>query len=34
MDHTRDLLLLVNQFRDQMPRPLVGLAYSAGAAQM
>lgn len=34
MDHTRDLFLIVNQFRQEMPRPIVGLGYSAGAAQL
>ncbi|RYC62341.1 hypothetical protein CHU98_g3875 [Xylaria longipes] len=30
-DHTRDLLHLTNVFRDQMPRPLVGVGHSFGA---
>ncbi|PYI03027.1 hypothetical protein BO78DRAFT_410128 [Aspergillus sclerotiicarbonarius CBS 121057] len=30
MDHSRDLLLLINHFRDQMPRPLVGIGHSYG----
>ncbi|KEF51205.1 uncharacterized protein A1O9_12708 [Exophiala aquamarina CBS 119918] len=29
-DLSRDLLYLVNHFRDQMPRPLVGLGHSGG----
>ncbi|KAI4871049.1 putative toxin biosynthesis protein [Hypoxylon rubiginosum] len=31
-DHARDLLHLTNVFRPQMPRPLVGLGHSFGAA--
>ncbi|RAH44191.1 uncharacterized protein BO95DRAFT_367016 [Aspergillus brunneoviolaceus CBS 621.78] len=34
LDHSRDLLLMINQFRDQMPRPIMGLGHSVGAAQM
>ncbi|KAJ5634797.1 alpha/beta-hydrolase [Penicillium herquei] len=34
MDHTRDLLNMINQFRDQMPRPLIGIGHSAGGAQI
>ncbi|KAJ6024239.1 toxin biosynthesis protein-like protein [Penicillium herquei] len=30
MDHSRDLFLMINQFRDQMPRPLVGIGHSFG----
>ncbi|KAJ5651932.1 hypothetical protein N7507_009358 [Penicillium longicatenatum] len=30
MDHPRDLFLMINQFRDQMPRPIVGLGHSFG----
>lgn len=30
MDHARDLLLMINHFRDQMPRPLVGIGHSFG----
>ncbi|KAK1144787.1 hypothetical protein N8T08_004798 [Aspergillus melleus] len=30
MDFSRDLLLMVNHFRDQMPRPIVGLGHSFG----
>ena len=30
-DHARDLLLLVNEFRDAMPRPIVGFGHSLGA---
>ncbi|KAI0204554.1 Alpha/beta hydrolase family-domain-containing protein [Astrocystis sublimbata] len=30
-DHTRDLLHLTNVFRDQMPRPLIGIGHSFGA---
>ncbi|RAK98073.1 alpha/beta hydrolase [Aspergillus ibericus CBS 121593] len=30
MDHPRDLLLMINHFREQMPRPLVGIGHSFG----
>ncbi|KAJ5549322.1 hypothetical protein N7513_006556 [Penicillium frequentans] len=30
MDHPRDLFLMINHFRDQMPRPIVGLGHSFG----
>ncbi|PYH91593.1 hypothetical protein BO71DRAFT_385251 [Aspergillus ellipticus CBS 707.79] len=30
MDHPHDLLLMINQFRSQMSRPLVGIGYSFG----
>ncbi|PYI09745.1 hypothetical protein BO78DRAFT_362200 [Aspergillus sclerotiicarbonarius CBS 121057] len=30
MDHSRDLFLMINHFRDQMPRPLVGIGHSFG----
>ena len=29
-DHARDLLLMVNHFRKEMPRPLVGIGHSMG----
>ncbi|KIV98693.1 uncharacterized protein PV09_09521 [Verruconis gallopava] len=29
-DHPRDLLHLINTFRDQMPRPIVGIGHSMG----
>lgn len=31
LDHTRDLLNMVNHFRREMPRPLVGIGHSFGA---
>ncbi|KAB8236078.1 alpha/beta hydrolase [Aspergillus alliaceus] len=34
LDHPRDLLLMINHFRDQMPRPLVGLGHSFGGTIM
>lgn len=34
MDHTRDLFTMINQFRDQMPRPLIGIGHSAGGTQL
>ncbi|KAF1957628.1 alpha/beta-hydrolase [Byssothecium circinans] len=33
-DHSRDLLGMVNHFRDRMQPPLVGVAHSAGCAQL
>ncbi|GLA03056.1 hypothetical protein AnigIFM60653_002652 [Aspergillus niger] len=33
-DHSRDLLLMVNQFRDEIPRPIIGVAHSMGCAQL
>lgn len=30
MDHPRDLFLMINHFREQMPRPIVGLGHSFG----
>ncbi|OCK78791.1 toxin biosynthesis protein-like protein [Lepidopterella palustris CBS 459.81] len=29
-DHPRDLLLMVNHFRSQMPRPIIGIGHSMG----
>ena len=34
MDHSRDLLLMINHFREQMPRPIVGIGHSLGGCQM
>ncbi|KAK4038619.1 peroxisomal membrane protein LPX1 [Parachaetomium inaequale] len=33
-DHTRDLMNLINQKRDEMPHPLVGIGHSMGGAQL
>ncbi|KZF26294.1 putative toxin biosynthesis protein [Xylona heveae TC161] len=33
-DHSRDLLHMINLFRDQMPRPLIGIGHSMGACQL
>ncbi|KAI9839928.1 MAG: hypothetical protein M1819_000120 [Sarea resinae] len=33
-DHPRDLLLMINHFRDQMPRPLVGMGHSMGSVHL
>ena len=33
-DHSRDLLLMINHFRKEMSRPLVGLGHSMGAVHM
>ncbi|KAF9888899.1 hypothetical protein FE257_008269 [Aspergillus nanangensis] len=34
LDHARDLLLMINDFRDQLPRPIVGIGHSMGAVQL
>lgn len=34
MDHPRDLLLVINQFRDEMPRPIVGIGHSFGGCHL
>ncbi|KJZ71657.1 hypothetical protein HIM_08969 [Hirsutella minnesotensis 3608] len=34
MDHARDLLLMINEFRDEMPRPLIGVGHSFGGCQI
>ncbi|KAL4895523.1 alpha/beta-hydrolase [Aspergillus ambiguus] len=34
LDHSRDLLHMVNCFREDMPRPIMGIGHSAGAAQL
>jgi pimeloyl-ACP methyl ester carboxylesterase len=33
-DHSRDLLHMMNIFRNDMPRPIIGIGHSLGAAQM
>jgi alpha-beta hydrolase superfamily lysophospholipase len=33
-DHSRDLLHLINIFRAEMPRPLVGVGHSMGGCQL
>ncbi|PQE09746.1 toxin biosynthesis protein [Rutstroemia sp. NJR-2017a BBW] len=33
-DHSRDLLQMINHFRSEMPRPIVGVAHSMGCAQL
>jgi alpha-beta hydrolase superfamily lysophospholipase len=33
-DNTRDLQALIDQKRDEMPHPLVGIGHSMGAAQL
>jgi pimeloyl-ACP methyl ester carboxylesterase len=33
-DHPRDLLHMINYFRESMPRPLVGVGHSMGGAQL
>ncbi|USP74371.1 hypothetical protein yc1106_01645 [Curvularia clavata] len=34
LDHSRDLLHMVNVFRDQMPRPIIGVGHSMGGCQL
>ncbi|KAH9865736.1 hypothetical protein J1614_009323 [Plenodomus biglobosus] len=34
LDHSRDLLHMVNVFRAQMPRPLIGVGHSMGGCQL
>jgi hypothetical protein len=33
-DHSRDLLNMVNHFRDRMVQPIFGIGHSMGAAQL
>ncbi|GAB1214567.1 hypothetical protein ATERTT37_003731 [Aspergillus terreus] len=33
-DHSRDLIHLVNHFRDEMPRPIMGIGHSLGCEQL
>ena len=33
-DHSRDLLHMINGFRDQMPQPIMGIGHSLGAGQL
>ncbi|KAF2472290.1 uncharacterized protein BDR25DRAFT_303011 [Lindgomyces ingoldianus] len=34
LDHSRDLLHMVNTFRKQMPRPIIGIGHSMGGCQL
>ncbi|KAF1837610.1 toxin biosynthesis protein-like protein [Decorospora gaudefroyi] len=34
LDHSRDLLHIVNTFRSQMPRPIIGVGHSMGGCQL
>ncbi|PFH59100.1 hypothetical protein XA68_12815 [Ophiocordyceps unilateralis] len=34
MDHARDVLHMINHFRNEMPRPLIGLGHSCGGLQL
>ncbi|KAJ5539768.1 hypothetical protein N7513_008100 [Penicillium frequentans] len=34
IDHSRDLLYMINKFRDEMPQPIVGVGHSMGAGQL
>ncbi|KAE8151329.1 Alpha/beta hydrolase family-domain-containing protein [Aspergillus avenaceus] len=34
LDHSRDLLYFINQFKEEMPRPIVGIGHSLGAGQL
>ncbi|GAM33956.1 toxin biosynthesis protein [Talaromyces pinophilus] len=33
-DHSRDLLHMINHFRKEMPRPIIGVGHSMGCAQL
>jgi len=33
-DHSRDLLHMINHFRDSMLQPIMGIAHSMGCAQL
>ncbi|KAJ5322670.1 hypothetical protein N7452_010959 [Penicillium brevicompactum] len=33
-DHSRDVVHMINHFRDQMPRPIIGVGHSLGAVQL
>lgn len=33
-DHSRDLLNMVNHFRDSMSRPIIGIGHSMGCTQL
>lgn len=33
-DHSRDLMCMINQFRGEMPQPIVGIGHSMGAGQL
>ena len=33
-DHPRDLLHIINYFRNEMPRPIVGIGHSMGASAL
>lgn len=33
-DHARDMLAMINHFRQDMPRPLIGIGHSMGGTQM
>ncbi|RDA95618.1 hypothetical protein CP533_1091 [Ophiocordyceps camponoti-saundersi (nom. inval.)] len=33
-DHARDLLHMINHFRNEMPRPLIGIGHSCGGSQL
>ncbi|KAL3482032.1 toxin biosynthesis protein [Aspergillus californicus] len=34
MDHSRDVLHMINHFRDEMPQPLMGVGHSMGTTQL
>ncbi|PWY90687.1 alpha/beta-hydrolase [Aspergillus heteromorphus CBS 117.55] len=34
LDHSRDLLYMINQFKADMPRPIMGVGHSLGAGQV
>ncbi|KAK9859641.1 hypothetical protein MYU51_013817 [Penicillium brevicompactum] len=34
LDHSRDMMCMINKFRDEMPRPIIGVGHSMGAGQL
>ncbi|KAJ5533125.1 toxin biosynthesis protein [Penicillium frequentans] len=34
MDHSRDMLLMINHFRKEMPQPIMGVGHSLGTTQL
>lgn len=33
-DHSRDLLYMINQYKDDMPKPIIGVGHSIGVGQL
>ncbi|CAI7662032.1 unnamed protein product [Penicillium glandicola] len=34
LDHSRDMMCMINEFRAEMPRPIIGVGHSMGAGQL